>query len=716
MCSLALALCVLSSPLARAIPQDSASAPTTPTAIANDLVELREAAGLSISPDGRYAAYQVRRADAATNSYEAWWEVLALDGSRPAVRIADGGGAPWGRQRRNGRPTMVWITLAARWSPDGNWIAYLKIDEGEVQVWRSRIDGSRTEQITRDEGDVIDFVWSEDGRSITYLAGPSRADAARAMQVERLDGFLLDDRFDPMVSWEPLRVHNQSPPLCCRVISPRSRQVRAATAEEVAHYTNGRPLLPRMPGAGTMHMWTARAQGTPPPVLVAAPGHPPHAQWERQTDHNSSVLLAFADPARLGLFADVRIYARGPGGTGYSECSQTECAGYITEAWRTTGGEIVYNRSEGYADSQTALYAWNPNAGAPPRRLLITHDRLFDCTQTQDRLICFREGTLTPQTLVSIDMNSGGSTTLLDLNPDYDIASQAPAERIEWLSPAGEPVFGYFVRPPGVTAPYPLVIVQYRARGFLRGGAGDFSPIQAYARAGLAVLVVERPEATDLAQRIVDDYEIERRTWEGLQLRRDVVGALERGVDILISRGDVDPDRVGISGLSDGSTTTTYAISHSHRYRAASIAAGSWEPMTYYMSSPQARSFMAQLGIGLPGSEDDRNWDGVSLSRNANFIETPLLIQTADRELGSMLEPLVTLQQHGKPVEAYVFSDEYHLIWQPRHRLAMYRRNIDWFRFWLQNYEDPDSPYASQYRRWREMRDRAPPPLRPQVQ
>jgi len=462
-----------------------------------------------------------------------------------------------------------------------------------------------------------------------------------------------------------------------------------------------------------MHMWTARARGTPPPALGATPSHPPHAQWERQTGDNSSVLLAFADPERLGLMAPVRVYARAPGATTYIPCRQAECAGYITEAWQTADGDVVYTRSEGYADSQTALHAWTPTAEAPPRRLLVTHDRLFDCTQTQDRLICFREGTLAPQTLVSIDMNSGASSTLLDLNPDYDIASQAPAERVEWRSPAGAPVFGYFVRPLGNRSPpYPLVIVQYRARGFLRGGAGDFSPIQAYARAGLAVLVVERPEATELSQRIVDDYELERRTWEGHQLRRDVVGALEQGIDFLISRGDVDPARVGISGLSDGSVTTAYAISHTHRFRAASIAGGSWEPMTYYMASPQARSFMTQLGIGMPGTENDRAWDGVSLSRNADFIETPLLIQTGDRELGAMLEPLVTLQEHGKPVEAYVFSDEYHLIWQPRHRLAMYRRNIDWFRFWLQNYEDPHSPYASQYPRWREMRDRETQPSR----
>lgn len=710
-CSLALALLTLSAPLANADPQDSASA-VTPMTVARQLLELREAAGLSISPDGRFAAYQVRRADAETNAYQSWWEVVRVDGVGPALRVADGGDAPWGRLRRNGRPTMVWVTLSARWSPDGNWIAYLKTEHGQIQVWRSRIDGAHSEQITHDVGDVIDFVWAADGQSIIYLAGPSREAADNALADERLEGFLLDDRFDPVVSWEPIRVHGQAIPVCCRVAVFGSAHVRDATNEEAEHYTSDRPIPPRFPNSGTMHMWTVRSQGTPPPLLTPSPTQPPDAQWERRASDGSSILLAFADPSRRGLMGPVRLYARQNPQTAYVMCTQPECAGFITDGWRSANGDVIYNRSEGYAGSQTALYAWSPGAGTP-RRLLLTHDKLFDCTEAGHRLVCFREGTLTPQALVAIDLSSGASTTLVDLNPDYDVAAQATAERLEWNSPAGEPVFGYFVRPLGETrAPYPLVIVQYRARGFLRGGAGDFSPIQAYARAGLAVLVVERPEDSELGQRIADDYEIERRTWRGLRLRRDVYGALDRGIEMLIRRGDVDPSRIGISGLSDGSTTTVYAIAHSHRFRAASIAAGSWEPTLYYMSSAPARAFMAELGMGLPGSDDDRNWDGISLSRNARFIQTPLLIQTADRELGMMLEPVVTLQQHNKPVEAYVFSDEYHLIWQPRHRLAMYRRNIDWFRFWLQDYEDTNSSYAAQYPRWREMRESTPPPSR----
>src|SRR3546814_7367490 len=49
---------------------------------------------------------------------------------------------------------------------------------------------------------------------------------------------------------------------------------------------------------------------------------------------------------------------------------------------------------------------------------------------------------------------------------------------------------------------YPLVVVQYDTRGFLRGGTGDEYPIQALAASGFAVLSVSRPidYATSIAR------------------------------------------------------------------------------------------------------------------------------------------------------------------------------------------------------------------------
>lgn len=55
--------------------------------------------------------------------------------------------------------------------------------------------------------------------------------------------------------------------------------------------------------------------------------------------------------------------------------------------------------------------------------------------------------------------------------------------------------------------------------------------------------------------------------------------------------------------------------------------------------------------------------------------------------------------------DVYVFPHEAHQKFQPRHKLAVYERNLDWFRFWLQDFEDVGPAKAAQYDRWRAMRE-----------
>jgi len=45
-----------------------------------------------------------------------------------------------------------------------------------------------------------------------------------------------------------------------------------------------------------------------------------------------------------------------------------------------------------------------------------------------------------------------------------------------------------------------------------------------------------------------------------------------------------------------------------------------------------------------------------------------------------------------------------HILTNPRERMASQGGTVDWLRFWLQGFEDPDPTKAAQYARWREMR------------
>ena len=80
-------------------------------------------------------------------------------------------------------------------------------------------------------------------------------------------------------------------------------------------------------------------------------------------------------------------------------------------------------------------------------------------------------------------------------------------------------------------------------------------------------------------------------------------------------------------------------------------------------------------------------------------------MQVADHEMLLSLSTYTSLKEADKPVEMVVFPDEYHIKWQPRHRYNIYRRNVQWFKFWFMDQEDPNPVDPEQYVRWRKLRE-----------
>ena len=169
----------------------------------------------------------------------------------------------------------------------------------------------------------------------------------------------------------------------------------------------------------------------------------------------------------------------------------------------------------------------------------------------------------------------------------------------------------------------------------------------------------------------------------------------------------IDPARVGITGLSSGATTLYQSLIETDRYAAAAVSGGSWAESLYYLTGISVwHDYMKNVGLDAPRRAESDLWAEFSLPANAHRIETPVSINVADRELrGSADEVFVSLYEAGKPIEMHVFPDEYHIKWQPIHRYNIYRRNIQWFKFWLQGEEVDDPVDPEQYARWRELRE-----------
>src|SRR5690606_19084767 len=107
---------------------------------------------------------------------------------------------------------------------------------------------------------------------------------------------------------------------------------------------------------------------------------------------------------------------------------------------------------------------------------------------------------------------------------------------------------------------------------------------------------------------------------------------------------------------------------------------------------------------GPPLGETWRNYQKVSPALNAHRISAPLLREYGPDVGVQSLELFAMMRRLGKPVEQVIYPNAAHVFDRPSHRLASMRRNLDWFRFWLQGYEDPDPGKEDQYRRWHDLR------------
>ena len=365
---------------------------------------------------------------------------------------------------------------------------------------------------------------------------------------------------------------------------------------------------------------------------------------------------------------------------------------------------------KGWNRETDAFYRWVPGKGVPVRTFA-TLDSIQNCVPVPDRLLCTIENSTTPRRVVLLDPANGRTDLVFDPNPEFRSIRLGSVSRLRWRNERGLEAWGDLVLPPGHRRgqKIPMVVVQYHSRGFLRGGTGDEYPIYLLADRGFAVLSFERPPAVAMSipdlKSIVAANAANQKNWAE---RRSLLSSLAAGVRLAIATGDVDPTQIGITGLSDGSTTARFALINSDLFAAAAISSCCLEPKTVMTYGGIAfAEFNRAVGFPPATSDDPAFWRLMSIALNAERIDIPLLMQLADKEYLLALEAFQALREKGKPVEMYVFQGEHHGKWQPAHRAAIYARNLDWFDFWLRCREDPTPEKAAQYDRWRALRARS---------
>lgn len=633
------------------------------------LVEVVDISGVSISPDGKTVVFREERSSIERNRTEMAWHVVATDGSNGETRIADGGDAILNDSG------VVQYELP-EWSADSRSVYYRALFNHEVQIWGATRDGGNVRQITFDPADIDVFALLPDGESLVYRVGASREQILKAEREEYDRGI----RFD--------------------------KTIEVGQAVFRGGVINGRLATQRLSGD-----WFARAgllHGTPPHFKVvnlqtrnvreASPSERAllEARARRPVFNTNGSTVVVEDStsrrsAKLHSFNHrSEITVLDSGGNVLATCPNPSCpSGNISWiAWRPGTSEIILARSDASRSQTVSLW----NFARQTMTILQSSDGLISgnrrpdssCAANAALAVCVMASAAKPPRLASINLGTSAQTILASPNSGLP---QAHVQTIEWRDAKGRLFTGQFYPARGdniVSAP-PLFLTYYTCSGYLRGGLGDEWPLAIFADKGIAALCINARTATDFGQpqNAVADYDI------GL-------GAVHGAIDYLRGRGLIDKQRVGMGGLSFGSEVAMWVATHSDLLSAVSISSALIEPAYYWFNGGAGRDNHALLmqgwGLGSPDATPDR-WRQVSMALNVEHIHIPVLMQLPEQEFRYNLELISRLEEAGLPTEVYIFPDEAHIKAQPRHKLAVYNRNIDWFSRWLlEQSAEPSTP------------------------
>ena len=244
-----------------------------------------------------------------------------------------------------------------------------------------------------------------------------------------------------------------------------------------------------------------------------------------------------------------------------------------------------------------------------------------------------RTGTTLPCDLTLITPN-GDTTSLTRLNTTLATATGGfrPAEHIVFTGAENRPVEAWLIRPEGA-GPHPMVL-EIHGGPYAQYGTRFSIKYQALAAAGYAVLSVNPTGSTgygeDFANALHDRFP--GPDHDDLML----------AVDAAIATGGIDTDNLFITGISGGGVLTLWAVTHTHRFRAAVAI----KPVVDWQSWLLTADIGTSIGMVWMGHETP--WDAhekyrarspLSFAQNA---KTPTLLMCGEAD--SRTPPTEALQ------------------------------------------------------------------------
>lgn len=609
------------------------------------LMNLKTIGDPEITADGSTVAYVVRSVDSEHNRYRSEIRLVpASGGPSHAVAGSVGGFAP-------------------KWSPDGVRLAFLSRQGGSVQIYVT--DGkNEPRRATNSETGIEFFRWSPDGRQIGYIAQEPASPEVRKR---------MDAGDDAIIAGEGYRNSRIA------ILLVESGVVRTlAIPRHVLSFDwapDGSRLVyaaqKNSRGRERFHsdLFEYDLQSSRETPLVVQPGQdlsPSYSRDGKQVAFYSQTgVLSFFGERRVGMVPS------GGGAIRYIDSEGDVFNGARKFWWSPDHARLLFGAGEGTSDY---LFSADVVSGTSKRlNYKLSGTSSFSASADGEHIAWIRASSdKGPDLFV-------GDRVLTKINPEIAAYSPVHAQTIRWKSSDGLQVEGVLRLPPGYTpgSRIPLLLILH---GGPTGVAVESFPIprmyptQLFLEAGFAVLEPNFRGSIN--------YGAAFRTPTIQQQGYGDMADVMTGVDKLIADGIADPKRLGVMGWSYGGFLTTWIVSHSDRFQAASIGACSMDWVSHYGESVGVEDGPPEVVQEYFGGQPWIQFENYQRHSPRFFLKnlkTPSLLMRGQRDSDSIGELYLALTELGVPATFVTYPREPHSISEPMHQRDLLRRNLEWF-------------------------------------
>jgi dipeptidyl aminopeptidase/acylaminoacyl peptidase len=704
-----------------------ASAQSAHTPTLDEMLSLRHLDSEKISPDGRFVAYGVRQTNWKDNEYVAQiWLVNTATGV--SFQLTRGKKSPGDYE----------------WSPDGHSLAFTaeressaieplsaekkdekkeekkeekstkpeeKSEKGKEaegggkpaahQIWIISPEGGEAWQLTKSETDVGGFHWSKDGKSIAFTAN----DPESKLTKDRKEKFSDYDVYEKDYHQNQLFLVDVSaatkdflPVAAKRLTSDSSLNINSFSwspdSSRIAFSAAKNPLL-AFSGDEDIYLLDV-TQNNSVKKIIALPG-PDRSPIFSPDSKQLAFSTALAQPYYY--------YANG-------HIAVVDLAAVLAKPAATPAD--IRDLTAKF-DEDPELLDWGPD-GIYFDALQKTNGHVFrvNPATSEIRRITSPDTFLLADISISKDFKSAAFITedptrmgelfvsplepfaprkLTDFTAQVKDWKLGRPEVVSWKSKDAATIEGILYKPADYdpARKYPLLVMIHGgptgiSRPILSASSYAY-PLQIFLSRGALVLEPNYRGSAGYGS-----------VFRALNVRNLGVGDMwdvMSGVDSLIAKGMVDPNKMGSMGWSQGGYISAFLTTHTERFKAISVGAGISNWMTYYVNT-DITPFTRQYFHATPW-DDPEIYAKTSPITTIKQAKTPTLIQQGSNDkrvpVPDSFELYRGLQDQNVPSRLILYAGFGHGVNKPKSQRALLQSNLDWFNLYIWGDAVPkDSP------------------------